>query len=220
MITIHQISPNTLCLKDPDRNNWMCTYTNNSIGRKHLMYDLERFDANQLWEDKIKDVWTDDPLVPDLTVSVDEIRDRVRNNIKSWCKSAIVSGIDVDCGLTNIDDGTSRGSLHYSLTERKQIDMKDLATMISEGKESVTWRDDSRVAHEVYTATQFMKLYDAATKHILKCRFHSDALESLLDSYSNDDIDKIRSIKWEMDLPESIKNHEELLWTTMMGHNE
>lgn len=212
MLRIEELTKDGVLLVDRENDNWTCGYCNSTFGRERLMEDLERLDSMKLWDEKIHEQWGDSITIFDIHDDPEQVRAIVRSTIKSLCNQAIVKGVDVDCGLTN-PDGSARGALHYSLSERHQTDMRDLATMLATGLTSVTWRDDSRVSHEVYTAEQFMTLYQTCSRYILRCRFHSDALETILDSCT--DINTMLSINWDTEIPAEIQAHIDELWSTM-----
>ena len=212
MLRISELGDANVLLIDAENNNWTCSYCNSKLGRSQLLSDLHRLDAMHLWDDIIHDRWGDDVTVFDMYDDVEQLRPIVRANIKQLCNRAIVEGIDVDCGLTD-ENGSPRGSLHYSLSERHQTDMRDLASLIASGLTSVTWRDDSRVSHEVYSAKQFMIVYEACMRHVLRCRFRSDALETLLDKCT--DTNSMLAITWDTTIPEDIQSHTDVLWATM-----
>lgn len=212
MLRIIELSNKHALLIDAENNNWTCSYCNSKVGRSQLLSDLERLDAMNLWDDYIHKQWGDDIIINDPYDDIEYLRSVIRSSIKSSCRRMIIAGIDVDCGLTD-ENGAARGPLHYSLSERHQTDMRDLAALIASGLTSVTWRDDSRVSHEIYTAEQFMTLYNACMKHVLHCRFHSDALETMLDSCTT--VHSMLSITWDTHIPEEIQLHMEALWATM-----
>lgn len=210
MLSIAELSKYTVTLvSDTGAKH---TFYNFSTNNNLLRQILAKHDCLELFDNEIKPIW-------DVKMQNDRIiktkRERKRTYIKEYCHNLIVSGIDADVGLLN-DDGSPRGILHYSLTERKQEDMKDLMVMIRLGQEVVTWRDDSRVSHERYTAEQFEKLYTAAANFIFSCRFRSDALEVLLDSYG-DDTDKIDSLTWETEIPSDIQSDMDSLLSLMVS---
>ncbi len=165
------------------------------------------------WDD-ILEIWGDTPTVIFPEVPFKQLVEDKQQQIKHWCEDKIISGIDIDLGLKD-DHDSPLGSLHYSLTERHQMDMRDLASIIQAGATSVTWRDDSRVSHMVYTAEQFMKLYQAATAYIFNCRFRSDGLEELLFSYTENDRNKVKALTWDTELPKEIQDKINSLLGTM-----
>lgn len=167
------------------------------------------------WEEDIVPIWGETATISIAQIPVEEIRSQKQQQIKDTCHTKIVAGIDINLGLQT-DEGAPAGELHYSLTERKQTDMHDLAEVISKGATQVTWRDDNRVTHQIYTADQFMKLYSAANAHILKCKYLSDALEELLFSYSDNEVDKIKALNWDTELPAEIKERMETLLSVML----
>lgn len=199
-------------------------YENTESGRQKVK---KIFDENEVFkkvngkferaslEEDIFPIWGDSATISIDQVPIEEIRSKKQQQIKNICHNKIVAGVDVDIGLQT-DDGEPAGELHYSLTERKQTDMHDLAESISKGATQVTWRDESRVTHQIYTADQFMKLYNAANDHILRCRYLSDALEELLFSYSDNEEDKIKALNWDTELPTEIKERMENLISVML----
>ena len=214
MVRIDYIDKNNISITD-DSANWCGGYDNSTAGRNDLITELNNRDSAELWDDRILPIWGPAPTI-EWELPIDIVRENKRKYIKDWCYRIIVSGIDYDCGLKN-EDGTARGVLHYSLSTKNQTDMRDLASMISNGRTSVTWRDDSRVSHEIYTAAQFLALYAACTQFILKCRFKSDALETMLDSYTTSEA--IDALTWDTEIPAEVQAHIDELWATMYPNN-
>ena len=185
--------------------NHRCAFVNSEAGRTRCQEYIKNIDeTSTVFEDIILPVWGDNPTIIPEPVDIDKLKQSKQQQIKNWCHNTIINGIDIDLGFKN-EDGTDRGSLHYSLTEQKQTDMRDLMSMIANGSEKVTWRDDSRVTHEIYTADQFTNLYSACTLFILQCRYRSDGLEELLFRYDNED--DINNLTWDTELPEDIQNN-------------
>lgn len=216
MLTILKLTETYITLKG--ENKFVISMSNDTSGRKRLMEVLSDNNSLHLWDSHIHPVWGDSSTVLDSSeIYNSDFNETVRYKqakIKSWCNSQIVKGISIDLGLLD-DEGNSLGELHYSLPDRHQIDMRDLATMISQGAQVVTWRDDSRVSHMVYTADQFMSLYNSAMLYILQCRFRSDALEELLFSYTEDQIDLVNELSWDTELPSAIEDKMNDLLSTM-----
>lgn len=213
MLTIVNIDENSVLLSDED-TGFRSRYINNESGRMIVQF-LTR-NNQELW-DVILAHWATEPTTgPNINEpTFDELRLQKQQIIKKWCYNKIIEGISIDLGLVD-DSGNPLGELHYTLTERQQSDMRDLALMITKGATQVTWRDDSRVSHMIYTAEQFMNLYQAATIFILQCRFRSDALETLLFSYSDDRIDLVTALTWDTELPETIQNQMNKLLEIML----
>lgn len=164
--------------------------------------------------DAIIALWGEEPTIKKKIKTFEDIVNQKQLQIKDWCNIKIVNGIDIDLGLKGEDD-KPLGTLHYSLSERKQTDMRDLMSMIAAGAPVVTWRDDSRVSHMVYTAEQFTALYRAATEFIFRCRFHSDGLEELLFSYTEDQVEDVEAIEWNTELPKEIQDKIDSMLETM-----
>lgn len=204
---VKEIDEMSACLID---ENGLEFYTSNWADCKE---ELKTIAAN--WEElyvELEKVWGPTPHGDLTVVDLETVRESVRAQIKKACHDKIVEGITVNCGLTN-PDGTNRGELHYTLSEKNQQDMRDLATMIAAGSTAVTWRDDSRVAHEIYTAEQFMVLYQAGTQYILSCRFKSDALEVMLNMCTT--VEEMESITWDSEIPPEIQEQMQALWDVM-----
>lgn len=216
MFTIVDIDSSSVLLED-ESIGFRGRYSNTASDRTAVQSLLT---SNQdIWH-QILSKWTIEPtVVPDNDLlEFEQLRLQKQSIIKEWCHQKIVNGISIDLGLTG-EDGAPLGELHYSLTEQHQSDMRDLASMISNGATQVTWRDDSRVSHMVYTSTQFMTLYQAASVHILQCRFRSDGLEELLFTYSSDQRELINSLTWETELPVDIEEKMQSLLNTMLAAN-
>lgn len=191
-------------------------FMNSSDDREKIQLWLKNIDkTSTVFEDNILPVWGDKPTIIPEPVDIDKLKQSKQQQIKQWCHNIITNGIDIDLGFKN-EDGTDRGSLHYALTEQKQTDMRDLMSLIASGATEVTWRDDSRLTHEVYTAEQFITLYQACTQFIFQCRFKSDGLEELLFTYDNEE--DINNLNWDTELPEEIQNNiNELLSVALLG---
>lgn len=213
---IDSITEDSLVILDEETEFRGC-YTN-SISERNILQKM--LTSTDLWSTTILPVWGDSPTIihPEPTIDIATIRSNKQILIKQWCHDKIVEGITIDLGLKD-ESGNPLGQLHYTLSEKNQTDMRDLVNMIAAGTTQVTWRDDSRVTHMVYTAEQFMALYQAATVFILKCRFHSDGLEALLFRYTDNQIDDIQSITWDTELPEDIQNQMDSLLAVMLGQS-
>lgn len=212
MLTIEKISDSNLVLVD------------NDIGYRGVFYntDIERgiveskLSDTNLWNELVLPKWGDTPKINNnLSIDINNLRKIKQTQIKQTCHNKIVEGISIDLGLTDEEDN-ALGELHYTLSEKNQTDMRDLASMIAQGATQVTWRDDSRVSHMVYTSEQFMNLYTVSMQYILKCRFQSDALEELLFSYTDDQVDLISAINWDTELPDNIKTKMDNLLSVML----
>lgn len=214
--SIDEITADDLVLIDEETEFRGC-YANSISERKILQTKLASTD---LWNTVILPIWGDTPTVihQEPTIDIATIRSNKQTLIKQWCHDKIVEGISIDLGLTD-ENGNPLDELHYTLSEKNQTDMRDLVNMIAAGAARVTWRDDSRVTHMVYTAEQFMALYQAATVFILKCRFHSDGLEALLFRYTDNQIDDIQSLTWDTELPEDIQSQMDSLLAVMLGQS-
>lgn len=216
MLQILSISTEMVTLSDGAE--YRGVYANSESDRELVQALLSKYGCSDLWTSSILPIWEDRakvvPHEPMLDFNV--LRQQKQSEIKQWCYDAITSGISIDLGLTD-NNGVALGSLHYSLPERHQTDMRDLANMISAGATHVTWRDDSRVSHMIYTAAQFMQLYKAMSDHILHCRFRSDGLEELLFSYEKSEEHLIRSLSWDTELPTDIQSKVDTLLSTMLG---
>ena len=199
-------------------NESLACYSNNKAGRSIVKDILNANNSYNLWDKYIIPIWGNEPKVetPKIEIDVEALRKNKQLEIKQLCHDKIVEGILIDLGLKD-EEGNPLGELHYTLSEKNQADMRDLALMIEQGANIVTWRDDSRVSHMIYTAQQFMTLYNSATQYILKCRFHSDGLEELLFSYSDDQIDLISNINWDTELPDNIKDKMNDLLNVMLN---
>lgn len=191
------------------------TFLNEPSHRDKLITLLKNLEAEDIFYDQIAPIWDTKSVSTEISVSA--LREDKRSYIKQRCHELIVQGIDCNVGLVD-SEGHSRGTLHYSLTERHQSDMRDLINMIHSGQTQVTWRDDSRVSHEIYSADQFRYLYATACDFILSCRFRSDALELLLDSYG-DDRDKISELNWDTEIPKEINDQIADLLSVMTSNN-
>lgn len=191
-------------------------FVNSEEGRIMCQEYIKNIDeTSTVFEDVILPVWGDEPTIVPEPVDIDKLKLSKQQQIKQWCHNIITNGIDIDLGLKN-EDGTNRGTLHYTLTEQKQTDMRDLMSLIAAGATEVTWRDDSRLTHEIYTAEQFTTLYQACTQFIFQCRFKSDGLEELLFTYDNEE--DINNLNWDTELPEEIQNNiNELLSVALLG---
>ena len=136
-------------------SNHRCAFVNSEDGRIKCQEYIKNFDeTSTVFEDVILPVWGDEPTIVPEPVNIDKLKQSKQQQIKQWCHNIIINGIDINLGFKN-EDGTDRGSLHYTLTEQKQTDMRDLISLITSGATEVTWRDDSRLTHEIYTAEQF-----------------------------------------------------------------
>lgn len=194
------------------------TFINSTSGREMVQKYIKNIDGTStLFEDEILPIWGDNPTIITEEVDIEKIRIQKQAQIKQWCHNTIINGIDIDLGLTN-EDGTPRGSLHYTLTEQKQTDMRDLMSIISTGASIVTWKDDSRLTHEIYSAELFTLLYQACTKFIFECRFKSDGLEELLFTYDN--IEDINNLTWDTEIPENIQNKINELLIVALGEGD
>lgn len=217
MMNIVSISADYVVIVYPDQDNFTITYYNCPSGRSKVQSALSE---TTLWDEVILPEWGDAPTVldpqPTQTISIDKIRSDKQQQIKAICRSKIIEGIDADLGLCD-STGQPLGTLHYTLSEKNQTDMRDLVGMISSGATEVTWRDDSRVSHMIYTAAQFLVLYKLSSEHILRCRFKSDALEELLKSYSDDQVDEIGAISWDSEIPEAIEDRMNELLQVMLN---
>lgn len=156
------------------------------------------------WDDVVN-YWGNSPTIALFKPSFTQIVNSKRQEIKSLCHEKITEGFSIDLGLQD-ESGDPLGELHYSLSELNQQDIRDLATMIAAGATQVTWRDDSRVSHMIYTSEQFMKLYNAVEAYILKCRFRSDALEELLNTYKEGQETEAQSLSWGTEIPKDISD--------------
>ena len=213
MIKIEKINENSITLEDVELG-YRGIFYNTEVERKIIQ---EKLSSTSLWNDEVLPYWGDSPkLNNDSSIDINNLIKIKQSQIKQSCHDEIVKGISIDLGL-NDDQGNPLGELHYTLSEKNQTDMRDLASMISQGATQVTWRDDSRVSHMVYSAEQFMNLYNAVSQYILKCRFHSDALEELLFSYNNDQIDLISSINWNTEIPSEIQSKIDYLLNIMLS---
>ena len=212
-MTIKELTSRSVILMSSDDSEYEFDRSLQSMNK--IIKLLKSEDSMYLWEDKIKPLWVPTSKLPySKKADVSEQREQIRTNIKMMCKQRIVSGVYVDVGLIDAD-GSPRGELHYPLTERNQSDISELAHLIERGATKVTYRDDSRVTHEIYTSEQFMKLHSAALMYIFRCRLHSDELEALLDSYSDDELDSMKRISWDIEIPQEISKNTEELWSTM-----
>ena len=198
-------------------SNRRCAFVNSEDGRIKCQEYIKNFDeASTVFEDVILPVWGDNPTIIPEPVDIDKLKQSKQQQIKNWCHNTIINGIDIDLGFKNEDD-TDRGSLHYTLTEQKQTDMRDLMSLIAAGATEVTWRDDSRLTHEIYTAEQFTNLYQACTQFIFQCRFRSDGLEELLFRYDTEE--DINNLNWNTELPEDIQNNINQLLSIALSGN-
>lgn len=206
MLSILKITPYVVTLSYGD--SFRVTYSNSNAERNALISMLNDEGQSDLWDDNILPIWGDSPTISYPSYgeeySIEDIRKNKQIEIKQMCHDKIVEGISIDLGLVD-DMGQPMGELHYSLTELNQTDMRDLVSMISQGATQVTWRDDSRVSHMIYTSEQFLSLYKASTEYILRCRFHSDGLEELLYRYTEDEKELIEALDWDTELPEDIQ---------------
>lgn len=195
-------------------------YSNTEAERLIVKEILDDNNSSDLWDENILPIWGNNPTIetPIKEIDIESLRKNKQLEIKQSCHNKITEGISIDLGLTD-ELGNALGELHYTLSEKNQTDMRDLVNMIAAGTPQVTWRDDSRVTHMVYSAEQFMSLYQAATVFILKCRFHSDGLEALLFRYTDDQIDDIQSITWDTELPGDIQNQMDSLLAVMLGQS-
>lgn len=219
-IEILNINENNISLYSSE-NNWRGSYTNSESDRETLKFILNKNECSDLWETDILPVWGENPTVDivfEKPVDISILRKNKQIEIKNLCHDNIVKGIDIDLGLTD-EKGNLLGSLHYTLSEKNQTDMRDLVGMIQSGMTEVTWRDDSRVTHMVYTAEQFMNLYQASSAYILQCRFRSDGLEALLFSYTDEEVDKIKALNWDTELPKDIEDNMNNLLGIMLNQN-
>lgn len=216
MLNIGYLSEQVVVLLDDA--GYTSSFSNSITERTLVQNKLNEAGCFDLWDTDILPVWTDTPLVSEvnLPVNISSLRLSKQSEIKKMCHDVIVSGISIDLGLKDADDNPL-GELHYTLSEKNQIDMRDLASMITQGAKQVTWRDDSRVSHMIYTAEQFITLYNAASEYILRCRFHSDGLEELLFSYTDDQLDLILSINWDTELPTHIQTKMDNLLSVMLS---
>lgn len=216
MLNIGYLSEQVVVLLDDA--GYTSSFSNSITERTLVQNKLNEAGCFDLWDTDILPVWTDTPLVSEvnLPVNISSLRLSKQSEIKKMCHDVIVSGISIDLGLKDADDNPL-GELHYTLSEKNQIDMRDLASMITQGVKQVTWRDDSRVSHMIYTAEQFITLYNAASEYILRCRFHSDGLEELLFSYTDDQLDLILSINWDTELPTHIQTKMDNLLSVMLS---
>lgn len=216
MSEIVDLSTDFVVIMYPENNNFTATYYNSPQGR---LLAQSALGDDTMWQSEIIPVWGDTPTVSDPsetpTIPVSKIRSDKQQQIKTLCHNKIVEGIDADVGLTD-DEGNPLGTLHYTLSEKNQTDMRDLVSMIAQGATEVTWRDDSRVSHMVYTAQQFLTLYKLSSQHILRCRFKSDALEELVRLYSDDEADKIGSVDWDSEIPPEIEDKMNTLLDIML----
>lgn len=217
MPEIVSLSADFVVILYPENNNFTVTYYNSSEGR---VLAHSALCDDEVWQAEVLPVWGDVPTVldpqPAPSISIDKIRSDKQQQIKAICRSKIVEGIDADLGLCD-SAGQPLGTLHYTLSEKNQTDMRDLVSMINSGATEVTWRDDSRVSHMIYTAAQFLVLYKLSSEHILRCRFRSDALEELLKSYSDEQIDEIGAISWDSEIPEAIEDKMNELLNIMLN---
>ena len=217
MVSIINISQDNITIMYGE--NCRGVYSNTEPDRDILKSILESNESLDLWESDILPVWTNTPTVelpePPL-VDLDILKSTKQQEIKQMCHDKIVEGISIDLGLTD-EEGNPLGTLHYTLSEKSQTDMRDLINIIATGATQVTWRDDSRVSHMIYTAQQFMMLYQASMNFILECRFHSDGLEELLFSYGEDDRALIEAITWDTELPEDIQSRMDSLLSIMIN---
>lgn len=192
-------------------------FVNSEYGRIKCQEYIKNFDeTSTVFEDVILPVWGDNPTIIPEPVDIDKLKQSKQQQIKNWCHNIITKGIDIDLGFKN-EDGTDRGSLHYTLTEQKQTDMRDLMSLIATGAKEVTWRDDSRLTHEIYTVEQFTNLYQACTQFIFQCRFRSDGLEELLFRYDTEE--DINNLNWNTELPEDIQNNINQLLSIALSGN-
>lgn len=216
MLNIGYLSEQVVVLLDDA--GYTSSFSNSITERTLVQNKLNEAGCFDLWDTDILPVWTDTPLVSEvnLPVNISSLRLSKQSEIKKMCHDVIVAGISIDLGLKDADDNPL-GELHYTLSEKNQTDMRDLASMITQGAKQVTWRDDSRVSHMIYTAEQFITLYNAASEYILRCRFHSDGLEELLFSYTDDQLDLILSINWDTELPTHIQTKMDNLLSVMLS---
>ena len=220
MLDIVKLSESLVIFSD-EETGYTASFSNSAAERKLVQKLLSDNDLSHLWEAVILPEWRDSPITPSIqpiVSTLSEMRINKQADIKQWCNQHIVNGISIDLGLVD-GAGDPLGPLHYSLTERHQTDMRDLALMIANGATQVTWRDDSRVSHMIYTAEQFMTLYQAMSTYILQCRFRSDGLEELLFSYTDDQVDLITSLNWDTELPAEIQVKSDELLATMLAAN-
>jgi len=194
MYNIVALAHSCVSLQDIETTNTFCI-SNYEDERKILFDTLKK--QPELLEDVIS-IWGDTPIekpdVQPFNQDINKLKKRKQTEIKHQCHNKISYAFRFDCG---------KGERNYYLSEQKQTDMKDLAALIKCGKNSVFWRDESRVMLEEYTAEEFMSLYNQGMFFIASCKLRSDGLEEYLNSL--DDVEQISTVTWDTPLPEEIQ---------------
>lgn len=127
--------------------------------------------------------------------AVEEIKAERSTTIKAACAEAITGGFDADV--------LGRGMMHYTLTEIQQRDLQTQYAAVQAGATEALWHDSSRVTHEVYTATQFMELFQRGYAYIISCKIRSDWLEQLAHDLADaDKLTEAAAVDWNTVLPE------------------
>ena len=130
--------------------------------------------------------------------------------IKAACAEAITGGFDADV--------LGRGPLHYTLTEIQQRDLQTQYAAVQAGATEALWHDSSRVTHEVYTATQFMELFQLGYAYIISCKIRSDWLEQLAhDLVDADKLTEAAAVDWSTALPEDYQTQCDAQIVAMLG---
>lgn len=151
------------------------------------------------YEDDILPIWGPEPSINPPKLLFEDLVNEKISEIKKWCESEIIKGIDIDFTNSTLE---TPGIKHYTLTKYHQEDLwiRWLSILNDPELQQISWRDEARVTHELYTVEEFLKLFRAAQEHIFRCKFKSDVLEQKILSYDESQSELVSALTWQTPL--------------------
>jgi hypothetical protein len=133
-----------------------------------------------------------EPIDPS-TLSLEDAKLYQLDVVNTECTNAIYAGIDVD---------TSKGTEHFSLTDKDQINITALYTKCLSGTPSVPYHADDTICRE-FSAEEMIALGEATLKYVIYCTTMCNHIRAWIQRCET--VDEVITIHFNSELPDDLQ---------------
>lgn len=127
------------------------------------------------------------------TLPLEEAKEYQLNVVNKECTDAIYSGIDVE---------TSKGTEHFSLTDKDQINITALYTKCLSGTPSVPYHADGAICRE-FSAEEMIALGEATLKYVIYCTTMCNHIRAWIQR--SETVEEVIAIHFNSELPADLQ---------------
>lgn len=132
------------------------------------------------------------PIDPSA-LPLEDAKEYQLNVVNEECTNAIYAGIDVK---------TSKGTEHFSLTEKDQMNITALYTKCLSGTPSVPYHADNKICRE-FSAEEMIALGEATLKYVIYCTTMCNHIRAWIQR--TETVDEVISIHFNSELPADLQ---------------